>query len=220
MLDRLDDALEPLARALSGKSQWDEMKENALRATESLHGRRKARPQASGQAGRRRARARDPRRRPQRRRGVPRAAGRAAHGVRTGRARAEGGLVHALGARVHRRPSSSSTTCRPFRGRRSTARRSSSLSDQAERDDHCANIYHKSLLYLVSHAFEATPRIPLVRDGVPIVGMEKHARTEFGSLVRSGADRPRADPEQQPGRRRQRLPRQRRTAASTTTRRR
>ena len=38
MLDRLDDALEPLARALSGKSQWDEMKENALRATESAAG--------------------------------------------------------------------------------------------------------------------------------------------------------------------------------------
>ena len=60
------------------------------------------------------------------------------------------------------------------------------LSDQAERDDHCANIYHKSLLYLVSHAFEATPRIPLVRDGVPIVGMEKHARAELGALVRTG----------------------------------
>ena len=29
MLDRLDDALEPLARMLSGKTAWDEMKENA-----------------------------------------------------------------------------------------------------------------------------------------------------------------------------------------------
>lgn len=33
MLDRLDDALEPLARALTGKSAWDEMKENALAAS-------------------------------------------------------------------------------------------------------------------------------------------------------------------------------------------
>src|SRR5262249_33221106 len=30
MLDRLDDALEPLARVIGGKSQWDEMKENAI----------------------------------------------------------------------------------------------------------------------------------------------------------------------------------------------
>ena len=29
MLDRLDDALEPLARVIGGKAQWDEMKENA-----------------------------------------------------------------------------------------------------------------------------------------------------------------------------------------------
>ena len=61
------------------------------------------------------------------------------------------------------------------------------LSDQAERDDNCANIYNKSLLYLVSHAFEATPRIPLVRDGVAIAGMEKHARAELGPVIKSGA---------------------------------
>jgi hypothetical protein len=46
------------------------------------------------------------------------------------------------------------------------------LTDQAERDDNCANIYHKSLLYLVANAFEARPRIPLFRDGEPILGME------------------------------------------------
>ena len=33
MLDRLDDALEPLARVLTGKSAWDEMKQNALAAS-------------------------------------------------------------------------------------------------------------------------------------------------------------------------------------------
>jgi hypothetical protein len=38
MLDRFDDAMEPLARVLSGKSVWDEMKENALRATQSEEG--------------------------------------------------------------------------------------------------------------------------------------------------------------------------------------
>jgi hypothetical protein len=48
------------------------------------------------------------------------------------------------------------------------------LADKSERDDHCGHIYNKSLLYLVSHAFEARPRIPLIRPGgIPILGMEK-----------------------------------------------
>ena len=38
MLDRLDDALEPLARSLTGKLQWDEMKGNARLATEAAKG--------------------------------------------------------------------------------------------------------------------------------------------------------------------------------------
>jgi hypothetical protein len=38
MLDRLDDALEPVARLLTGKAQWDEMKENALLASSSNSG--------------------------------------------------------------------------------------------------------------------------------------------------------------------------------------
>ena len=47
------------------------------------------------------------------------------------------------------------------------------LTDEAEQEDHCANIYHKSLLYLVSNAFEGEPRIPLFREGEAILGMEK-----------------------------------------------
>jgi hypothetical protein len=46
-----------------------------------------------------------------------------------------------------------------------------SLNDQAERDDTCANIYHKSLLYLVSHALEDEERIPGHSPGTPIMGM-------------------------------------------------
>ncbi len=38
MLDRLDDALEPLGRTLTGKAEWDEMKENALAATTAAAG--------------------------------------------------------------------------------------------------------------------------------------------------------------------------------------
>lgn len=40
------------------------------------------------------------------------------------------------------------------------------LSDEKEQDDHCANIYHKSLLYMVSNALEQN-------IGEPLLGMEK-----------------------------------------------
>lgn len=53
------------------------------------------------------------------------------------------------------------------------------LKEQIEQDDNCANIYHKSLLYLVSNAFESRFRIPLIHpDGEAIFGMEKFIRTE------------------------------------------
>ena len=48
------------------------------------------------------------------------------------------------------------------------------LDDQTDQDDNCAGIYHKSLLYLVSNAFEDRAHIPLIHpEGEPIVGMEK-----------------------------------------------
>jgi hypothetical protein len=52
------------------------------------------------------------------------------------------------------------------------------LDDRTEQDDNCADIYHKSLLYLVSNAFEEKQRIPVIRDGIPIVGMEKFIRDD------------------------------------------
>jgi hypothetical protein len=53
------------------------------------------------------------------------------------------------------------------------------LTDKAEQDDNCAGIYHKSLLYLVSSAFEKRFRIPLIHpDGEPIFGMEKFIRKD------------------------------------------
>jgi hypothetical protein len=50
------------------------------------------------------------------------------------------------------------------------------LTDKAERDDNCANIYHKSLLYLVSNAFErglGQPPFLHEREGEPLLGMAK-----------------------------------------------
>jgi hypothetical protein len=45
------------------------------------------------------------------------------------------------------------------------------LTDQAEQDDSCGGIYNKSLLYLVSNAFERIH--PVKRYGKPILGMEE-----------------------------------------------
>ena len=47
------------------------------------------------------------------------------------------------------------------------------LKHRTENDDDCAGIYNKSLLYLVSNAFEDKPRIPIFRDGIPLIGMQK-----------------------------------------------
>ncbi|MCB0129345.1 MAG: hypothetical protein KDD78_00790, partial [Caldilineaceae bacterium] len=49
------------------------------------------------------------------------------------------------------------------------------LTDQAERDDDCVDIYHKSFLYLVAHALEKNICIPLLcPEGTPLLGMERH----------------------------------------------
>jgi hypothetical protein len=48
------------------------------------------------------------------------------------------------------------------------------LDDTTEKADNCAEIYHKSLLYLVSDAFEAQINIPLIHPaGEPLLGMAK-----------------------------------------------
>jgi len=46
------------------------------------------------------------------------------------------------------------------------------LKDAAEQDDDCANIYHKSLLYLVSNALEDTSGL-FFADGEPLLGLER-----------------------------------------------
>ena len=43
-------------------------------------------------------------------------------------------------------------------------------------------------MYLVSDAFETTIRIPLVRDGVPILGMEKFVQRDPALVSRLGTD--------------------------------
>ena len=181
MLDRLDDALEPVARLMMGKSQWDEMKENAAMATTSSEG------------------------------GARLVARHLAQLLKDDDSIELHVVGHSAGAVFHARfvqllstdgqvgegpldgeqgfglPISTCTLWAPactvelFKATYLPAVRSGAigrlgvyaLTDRAERDDQCASIYHKSLLYLVSHAFEKQPRIPLFREGVPLLGMER-----------------------------------------------
>lgn len=182
MLDRVDDALEPLARMFTGRASWKEMKENAEGASRSGH--------AADLVVRQLQRLQ------QQWPGLEihlaaHSAGAVLHAALLPRLEQAGlkvqtctlwapactmalfeqryvpaldkGLLHELAVYV--------------------------LDDQSERDDHCARIYNKSLLYLVAHAFEDRARIPWKRPhGTPLLGMQKfHApETELHRLVKAG----------------------------------
>ena len=172
MLDRLDDALEPLARTIGGKAEWDEMKENAIAASETDGGLALVADLLGALTQR-----------------FPalkiHLVGHSAGSILFG------GLVARL-ARNAAKPVAIETctmwapacTVDLYRADYLPSIRNGmiknfsvfTLTDKAERDDTCANIYHKSLLYLVSNAFEAsTLKAPFLkeREGVPILGMAK-----------------------------------------------
>jgi predicted alpha/beta hydrolase family esterase len=197
MLDRLDDALEPLARVFSGKAAWDEMKENALGATQNTKG--------GGRAVVGHLKRLIDKLPPQQ---VPKI-----HLV----GHSAGSIFHAPLITALNEAGIDVESCTlwapactvelfkqhylpAIKKKRIKRFALFALSDKSEQDDHCANIYHKSLLYLVSHSFEDQPRIPLFRDGVPILGMEKFLRkdaeltalfkTDNASLVISPNNKP------------------------------
>jgi len=172
MLDRLDDALEPLARAIGGKSQWDEMKENAIAASQPGGGLALVADLLAGLT----------KQFPSLRVHL---VGHSAGSILFG------GLVERL-AGLKPEPVNVETctlwapacTMDVYRNQYLPSIKSGSLrnftlftlTDKAERDDTCANIYHKSLLYLVSNAFEAgLGKAPFLREreGEPILGMAK-----------------------------------------------
>jgi len=186
MLDRLDDLIEPLARTLTGKSEWDEMKENATWATVKNEGGAQIALQHLAAVAKS-----DP--------SVEiHVAGHSA-----------GAIFHA--PLVQMIASSGKIGSGPMKGQTGLGLKITSctlwapactvklfkqtylplvkkgligrfalftLNDSTEQDDDCANIYHKSLLYLVSNAFEDKPHIPPIRDGEPILGMEKFVRAD------------------------------------------
>lgn len=186
MLDRLDDALEPIARKLTGKAAWDEMKENALHATQSAQG--GARLVADELAA------------------LAQGHKVEIHVVaHSAGSILQGALVEYLTTTAGL-PIESCTLWAPACTMRHFDRFYApalanglmkrlalyTLTDEAEQDDHCAHIYNKSLLYLVSNAFEDRARIPVFRpDGEPILGMAKfvdeaRATSPLGKLLKAG----------------------------------
>ncbi len=168
MLDRLDDTLEPLARLLGGKVLWDEMKENAIGCTRN-------------------------------RRGAARLlAGHLVDALKAGEideihlaGHSAGSILHAelarhlvsLGVKI-KSVSLWAPACtlelfneayRPLiENGDIEAFDIYTLDDATERDDDCAQIYHKSLLYLVSAALEKRGRNVLTGfDGEPLLGLAR-----------------------------------------------
>ncbi|MEL6430479.1 MAG: C1 family peptidase, partial [Planctomycetota bacterium] len=178
-LDRLDDMLEVMAAKLTGRAQWAEMKENALRATTTR----------AGGAGKVARLVHEHADKWSSLHVVGHSAGAvllaplvqllASRGKITGGPmRGKTGLDHFVQTCQLWAPACTvdlfDETYRPLIEEQSIERFALfTLTDEAERDDDCARIYNKSLLYLVSNAFESRRRIPGIRKyGTPLLGME------------------------------------------------
>jgi hypothetical protein len=186
MLDRLDDALEPLARGLGGKALWDEMKENAERAADP----RRGSAQGGGSltldllaelAGK------DP---PLELHVVGHSAGSIFHGplvqllttkgaIQKGPLKGRQGLGLSIASLALWAPACTIDFFKDYYLPAIAAGRIErfalfTLTDEVEQDDDCRRVYNKSLLYLVANAFEAKPRIwPIHKEGTPLLGMER-----------------------------------------------
>jgi len=179
MLDRLDDTLEPLVRSLGGKSQWDELKKRALSPTLAPDGGvritlkylaelLKTEPDTEIHL-------------------VAHSAGSIFFSplvrLLTTDGKVKSGFMRGaegFGAQIHSiilwAPAIRITD---FKRAYMPAIRTGgihsctlyTLTDEAERDDHCAHIYNKSLLYLVSNALEG-------QRNEPLLGMEQHSQKD------------------------------------------
>jgi hypothetical protein len=185
LLDRLDDALEPIARVVTGKAAWDEMKENALGASDVGQGARLVLGHLKKLLAR-----------------FPtleihiagHSAGSIFHApvvqlltttgpIASGPMQGQTGMGLKVTSCTLWAPA-----CRMdlFKATYLPAVQSKAigrfavfvLDDVTERDDNCAKIYNKSLLYLVSNAFESPARIPLLRDGVPLLGLHESIKKD------------------------------------------
>lgn len=199
MLDRLDDALEPLARILTGKSEWTKMKENAIAATANPKGGARLALQHLAALARQDNKVEVHL--------IGHSAGAIFHAplvqLYTSGPNITSGPLQ--GSQGYGLPIQSCTLWAPacttqlFKETYRPALTSKAIADFAlftlkdtiEQDDNCANIYHKSLLYLVSNAFEDKVHIPFLRpDGEPILGMEKFIRQDrtISALFKAGGN--------------------------------
>lgn len=174
MLDRLDDTLEPLARFASGRAQWAEMCENAVAATNSPQGGARIVIQAL-----KKLLAADP--------SIEiHVAGHSAGSVFMGPVVQEIAKFSKIATCHLWAPACTTKFFKEkylplLRGASRSIREFAlyTLTDTAERDDHCANIYHKSLLYLVSRALEEEySPLKWGWPGAPLLGMEKYIRAD------------------------------------------
>lgn len=184
MLDRLDDTLEPIARALGGKKLWDEMKQNATMATTRADGAARI---AAERLAALAARFDDL---------EIHVAGHSAGSIfmaplielwtgsgpvafktAYGKSEPATGLERTIASCIMWAPA---CTMEAFRDSYAPAIKAGAigrfalltLDDEAEQDDNCGGVYNKSLLYLVARALEVHPRDPNNREGTPLLGMQ------------------------------------------------
>jgi hypothetical protein len=180
LLDRLDDTLEPIARVATGKAEWDKMKANAVAATQNSAGGARVAVSAIKQYFD----------------GLS-AADRANFEIHLV-AHSAGSIFLAPLVDYMKQCGLRAQTCTlwapactvdvfqsfyvPAIGSTLGKFALFTLDDTTERADNCADIYHKSLLYLVSDAFEEHYRVPLIHpDGEPLLGMD-HFVSKPGGL--------------------------------------
>lgn len=174
MLDRIDDTLEALVR-IPGKEFWDEMKENATLATQSEAGGVRFALEKLAELV-----AIDPDIEIHL---VGHSAGAILHAPIVERLTSETGLGLEIESSTLWAPACTVNLFKSaYQPALNTGKLKSlavfTLTDQVERDDQVTAIYNKSILYLVSNAFEKKMRIPGIRKGIPILGMEKFINTD------------------------------------------
>ena len=196
MLDRVDDALEPLAAERGGRMQWEQVKQTARAATTLAEGGVRTTLRQLAKLAHRDAKVE-------------------IHLVGHG----AGALLLAPAVQLLTTAAGAKVSSGPMRGRvglglpvesctlwapactvdlfhttfywavqQRLIRRLllMTLTDKAERDDHVADIYRKSLLYLISHALGQVTRVPGIADGESLMGLERDVRgyPEFIALTR------------------------------------
>jgi hypothetical protein len=174
MLDRVDDTLQPIARYAHGRAQWAEMIENAMGATTNTQGGARIVIQAL-----KALMAADP--------SIEiHIVGHSAGSIFMGPIARELTKFSKISTCHLWAPACTTSFFKKYylpllKGASRTIREFAlyTLTDSAERDDHCAHIYNKSLLYLVSQALEEEYH-PLRWGwpGAPLLGMEKFIRAD------------------------------------------